>query len=343
MRPSGIAEVTIPAYTARPTLSTATLSLGAALLCGALSASSPAAGLGDNTGVDSALRRDAQSLQRCLERQLGPLQIESTVSEAGRLTDTVRMTRWGDASEGNCRLPSGDTGKNCAPPQGLQRMVGLDLRAGEPHPAWSANDRARVEDLIASSLRALEGDVRLDPAASGGIAEHGPTLRVRIGYRGLPTLQRDLAEWFRGPRALSVTMMLVDSHGRDRVLAYREITVRQGPQWSDPAASTSGARWMTRLVETVDETAKTLVAPLACATPWLEVTTDRGRLWLSVAPYAGLKEGGAMLLVPTAEAGLASRWPIARVHSLGRGSRAELEIISGTQDVCKAGCRAVPL
>lgn len=335
--------MTIPPCTVRQTLSSVALSLGAALLCTILSVSSRAAGLGDGPGADAVLRRDAEALQNCLERQLWPWQIESTVSEGGRLTDTVRMTRWGGAPEGHCRISTVATGKSCAPPQGLQRIVGLDLRAGEPHPAWSANDRARVEDLIASSLRALEGDVRLGPAPSGSAVEHIPTLRVRIGYRGAPTLQRDLAEWFRGPRALSVTMTLIETHGRGRVLALKEITVRQGPQWSDPAASTSGTRWMTRLVETVDETAKTLIAPLACATPWLEVTTDRGRLWLSDVPYVGLKDGATMLLVPTAEAGSANRWPIARVHSLGQGSRAELEIVSGARETCKAGCHAVPL
>lgn len=293
--------------------------------------------------ADAALQRDADSLQRCLEPQLAPWQIESSVSTAGRMTDTVRMTRWGAVPDSGCHAQLGRTGEACALPQGLQRVVRLDLQAGEPHPAWSANDRARIEDLIASALAGLAGDVRLRPAVAGDAGEHGETLRIRIGYRGLPTLQRDLAEWIRGPRGLSVTMTLVDADRGDRVLARREISLRQGPQWSDPAAATSGARWMTQLVETVDATAKTLLAPLACATPWLEVTADRGRIWLSDAPYTGLKEGRPMLLVPTAEAGSATRWPIARVKTFSQGGRAELEVVSGARDACDAGCRAVPL
>ena len=293
--------------------------------------------------ADAALQHAAESLQRCLEPQLAPWQIESTISTAGRMTDTIRMTRWGDVPDSGCPASRDRLGGACTLPHGLKRVVRLDLQAGEPHPAWSANDRARIEDLIASDLAGLAGDVRLRPVASGDANEDVETLRIRVGYTGLPTLQRDLAEWIRGPRGLSVTMMLVDAGRGDRVLARRDISFKQGLRWSDPAAATSGARWMAQLVETIDATAKTLLEPLTCSTPWLKVSADRGRIWLTDSHYTGLKEGLPILLVPTADEGTASRWPIARLKEVSQGGRAEIEIVSGARDACDAGCRAVPL
>ncbi|MFM7397017.1 MAG: hypothetical protein ACKO42_07865, partial [Gammaproteobacteria bacterium] len=82
---------------------------------------------------------------------------------------------------------------------------------------------------------------------------------------------------------------------------------------------------------------------LGCGTPWLDVTVDRGKLWMTSGQYLGLSEGRSVLLVPTADSALASRWPIARIRNLSEGSSAELEIIRGSSELCEAGCRAVPL
>lgn len=293
--------------------------------------------------ADAALQRAADSMQRCLERRLAPWQIESTASVGDRMTDTVRFTRWGSAPDEDCSTQPWAPPAACVTPDGLHRVVRLDFASGEPHPAWSANDRARLEDLIHATLRDSSGEVRLLPIAAQHPDQPGESLRVHLTYLGMPTLQRDLAEWIRAPRGLSVTMTLVDAGRGGRVLASREITFRQGPRWSDAHASSSGAAWMRRLLKTVDATAAELVAPLACTTPWLGVTNDRGKTWLSNGSYSGLAEGRPVLLVPTVDAAPASRWPIARVRASGAGGRAQLDFVRGSSDVCDAGCRAIPL
>jgi len=309
----------------------------------ALIAPARAAEQRDGLHAGASLDRDAELMQRCLEPQMAPWQIESTSSTDGKTTDSVRLTRWGDMPESRCLARLGRSAEACALPHGLQRVVRLEFVAGEPHPAWSANDRARLEDLIPSTLQQPAGDIRIKPAPSSGPDPSGEILRVRLAYLGMPTLQRTLAEWVRGPRGLVVTMTLVDPAGGDRVMASRELTFRQGPQWSDPQASTSSARWMRDLVGTVDSTAKAMIAPLACSAPSLAVRTERGRIWLSLGSFTGLQEGRPMLLVPTADPAVASRWPIARVLGSNQGGRMELEILRGSPALCDAGCRAVPL
>ena len=209
----------------------------------ALIAPARAAEQRDGLHAGASLDRDAELMQRCLEPQMAPWQIESTSSTDGKTTDSVRLTRWGDMPESRCLARLGRSAEACALPHGLQRVVRLEFVAGEPHPAWSANDRARLEDLIPSTLQQPAGDIRIKPAPSSGPDPSGEILRVRLAYLGMPTLQRTLAEWVRGPRGLVVTMTLVDPAGGDRVMASRELTFRQGPQWSDPQASTSSARW----------------------------------------------------------------------------------------------------
>lgn len=302
-----------------------------------------AAGEQHGLRADAALQHAADSMQRCLERRLAPWQIESIATVGDQQVDTVRFTRWGGTPDVDCRTQTGSPPAACVTPDGLQRAVRLDFAGGEPHPAWSANDRARLEDLIPATLRDLSGEVRLLPIVATHPDQAGEALRVRLTYLGMPTLQRDLAEWVRAPRGLSVTMTLVDVGRGGRVLASREITFRQAPRLSGEYGSASGEAWMRRLLKTVDATATDLIAPLACTTPWFGVTNDRGQTWLSTGSYTGLAEGRPVLLVPTVDAAPASRWPIARVRASEAGGRARLDFIRGSPDVCEAGCRAIPL
>lgn len=298
----------------------------------------------DGALADAALQRNAEMLQRCLEAQLAPSQIESTVSTEGRLADTVRITRWSTVSKSSaCTSGMAVAQGTCEARSGLQRVVALDFAVGEAHPAWSANDRARLEDLIPSTLENVAGPVRLQPSVSRGADGDREILRVRLEYRGMSALQRDVEEWVRGPRELTVVMTLVDPAEGHRVLATRNLTLRQSPQILDRYTSTSSARWITKLLESIDTTAKEVVAPLACDTPWLSVTADRGKMWLRSDQYVGLREGRAVLLVPTADSALASRWPIARVRTASEGGSAELELIRGASDLCESGCKAIPL
>lgn len=293
--------------------------------------------------ADAALQRDAEILQRCLESQLAPWQVESTVSADGKIADTVRMTRWGSVPNGDCASRIAASGGSCESPRDLQRVVRLEFDASEAHPVWSANDRARLEDLIPSTLMNMSGNVQLRPAHSRGADATDEVLRVRLDYRGMSALQRDVEEWVRGPRELIVTMTLVDASRGNRVRGIRTLTLRQSPQLRERYSATSTTRWMTQLLAQIDTTAQSLTASLACDTPWLDVTVERGKIWLSSDGYAGLREGRSVLLVPTADSALASRWPIARIRNLAQGNHAELEVVRGSAELCEAGCRAIPL
>ena len=324
----------------RPNARSALIALGGLI---ALSGATVSAQQRDNGYVSAWLQRQADQLQRCLESELEPWQVESTLSAEGRLADRVRVTRWRTSPRARCLSQHGTSPLACDATHDLQRMVRLDFTSGESHPAWSANDRARLEDLIPARLGRLSGDVRLRAATTRDIDDTSETLQVRIEYRGVSALQRDVEEWVKAPRQVIVTLSLVDPNQGDRVVASRIVTARQALGFRDLYASTSSARWMTTLLERVDSAAKTILAPLACSTPWLEVYAERGKIWLTSELYAGLREGHNVLLVPTVDTALASRWPIARIRLVDDTRRAELEVIRGSSELCEAGCRAIPL
>ena len=293
--------------------------------------------------ADAALQRDADLLQRCLESHPAPWQLESTLSTDGRIAEAVRITRWGGSSDTQCGSVISSR-EMCRAPQALQRVVDLEFVAGEPHPAWSVNDRVRFEHLIPSALTHLSGNVRLRPVAGRGVSTGNDVLRVRVDYRGMTTPQRDVDDWIVAPRKLLVTMTLVEDPARGgRTISTRVLTASEGLQIRSRHPSTSSSRWMTRVLEKVDATAKAMVEPLGCGTPWLNVSTDRDKVWLSGGKYSGLQEGLSVLLVPTADTAFASRWPIAKIRSLSPEGRAELGVVRGSAELCDAGCRAIPL
>ena len=293
--------------------------------------------------ADAALQQDADLLQRCLESQAPPWQLESTLSKDGRIADAVRMTRWGASSYHRC-TPPGSTRGTCDASHALQRIVNLEFFAGEPHPAWSVNDRARLEDLIPSVLTRLASNVRLRQVDGRSVFEGNDVLRVRIDYQGMTTPQRDAEDWIVAPRKLFVTMTLVEDPSRSsRTISSRVINLHQGIHFRARHPSTSSTVWMTQVLEQVDATAKTMVEPLGCETPWLSVSLDRNKIWLMSGKYSGLEQGHSVLLVPTSVTALASRWPIARVTSISPDGRAELGLVRGAAELCDAGCQAIPL
>ncbi|MBM4192507.1 MAG: hypothetical protein FJ196_05575 [Gammaproteobacteria bacterium] len=292
--------------------------------------------------ADAALQHEADQLQRCLETQPLPWRLESTLSTDGRIAETVRITRWGGSSETGCESLM-QASNACDSPQALQRLVDLEFIAGEPHPAWSVSERVRLEDLIPSMLKGLSGNVRLRPIDERAMSESHAVLRVRVDYRGA-TLPRDLNDWVTAPRLVRVTMTLVEDPGRSgRTVASRVLTAGDGLQIRGLYPSTSSSRWMTRILEKASASAQTMIEPLGCAMPWLSVSVNQDKLWLSTRDYSGLQAGREVLLVPTADSTLASRWPIARIRSLSPGGRADLVLLRGSADRCDAGCWAIPL
>jgi hypothetical protein len=153
-----------------------------------------------------------------------------------------------------------------------------------------------------------------------------------------------VADWIIAPRTALVTMTLVEDADRGgRTIATRVITANQGLQIKGSHSTTSGSKWMTNVLEKVSATAKTMIEPLGCGTPWLTVATDQNKLWLYSSRYSGLQAGRSVLLVPTADTAFASRWPIARIGNLSAEGRADLVLVRGSAELCDAGCRAIPL
>ena len=290
--------------------------------------------------ADAELQRKADSLQRCLESELVPLQIDSSLSTDGRFAETVRVTRW-NADAG--RACAGLAGSRCENPNGLQRVIDLEFITSEASVAWPANDRARLEDLVPATLLKLPGAVKVKDRSTLEGADTHERLQVRLEYRGSWSLQRDLNEWLQPPRSLIVTLALLDTRQGSRPLAVREVRVRDFPRIRSGADRTSGEAWFAKLMVNVEDAAHSVLEPLSCRTPWFDVAVDRGKIRLSTLGFAGLAEGRTVLLVPTVDAPAASRWPIARIRSASRSDLVELEVLRGSSEHCTAGCKALTL
>jgi len=307
----------------------------------------------------ATLQREADRLQACLESELAPLQIESTVSRDGHISENIRMTRWGNTAQSaeladraltRCTSPNGAAVSaaarikdNCVATHGLQQLITLDFAAGEPHPAWSANDRARLETLIPTTLTELSGNARVQTPKADAIVNTAEQLRVRLEYRGSSVSQRDLDDWIRLPRELQIGITLIDTRSGDRIIAARDLTARIRPGLRGRFAANTGDAWFREVRSNIDDAARAMLKSLECRAAQFEVTIERGKLQMSVAGFRGLAEGRSVLLIPTADAAVASRWPIARIRSLPRTDTAELEVLRGAAETCNAGCRAVPL
>lgn len=304
--------------------------------------------------ADASLQRAADRVQQCLESRLASLQVETTVSIEGRVTESVRMTQWGsgaraaelaELSIAACTASPSTAAKTdrCRAADGLQRLVTLDFVAGEPHPAWSSNDRARLEDLIPATLTDLAGSVRVRTRGETSQGDSAEILRVRLDYRGSNISQRDLDDWVRMPRDILVSLELVDTRAGRRVIAARELTAQIRPGLRGRFTANTGDAWFGEVKNNLQSAAQAVLAPLACKAAQFEVTAERGKLQLSTLGFAGLEAGRNLLLVPAADTAIASRWPIARIRSLPRTETAELELLRGTIDACATGCRAVVL
>jgi hypothetical protein len=293
----------------------------------------------DFTGphADPALQRMADDLQGCLESGPMSTRLESTAAVAGSLVDTTRVIRWGTAKDSRCNVD------RCDAPDGLQRVVDFEFEASEPHASWSADDRARLEELIPALLARLPGTTKLrrsDPRSASRTPE---TLRIRLDYRGLSPLQRDLDAWILLPRQLLVTISLVDTRHGGHMLAERVVNVGQGLRMRGRSAATAGDAWYAQLSATIGSASREVLGSIACQTPWLDVAMDQGKMRLSTRGLSGLEGGRAVLLIPPLESGAPARWPIAKIRSASSLDSMELELVRGSAASCATGCKAVLL
>lgn len=316
--------------------------LAAALL--ALLAQPAAAAQAARPYPSFAMQRQADALQRCLEREIDPLRLESSLSKNGRLEESVRVTNWSS----RCTAPGSAGNRQCTPQNSVRPVVALALTVDDQHSAWSANERTRLEEGIVRTLHDLDDGVVIDGPhrgdASPSSAGSAMLLRVRIDYRGSSIAQRDLDEWLQMPKAVHLDISLVEAAATSHVLAQRKITARVRPRLRTGAVNGYADDWRANTLAAIGKAASEMLQPLACTTPVLQASMSSGKLWLDAAGYAGLAEGQALLLIPSVETSVAALWPIVTISGSGAaGGQRQLEILRGAAESCLAGCRALPL
>ena len=290
------------------------------------------------------VQRQADAVQRCLEQDLDPVRIESSLSKDGRLEESVRVTNMSS----RCLASVLGRNRQCSAQNSVRPIVALSLTVDDRHRAWSANERTRLEEGIVQTLSALDdgvvvnGHQRRGPGASQ--SDSAMSLRVRLDYRGSAVSQRDLDEWLQMPKAVHMDISLVAAGDQPHLLAQRKITARVRPRLRTGAVDGYSDAWREKALSAIDDATRDMLEPLACSTPVLHAAVSSGKLWLEAAGYAGLSEGRTLLLIPSVETSVAALWPIVRVSGSGAaGAMRQLDLLRGDADSCLAGCRALPL
>lgn len=293
------------------------------------------------------LQSEADDIQRCLEKELAPLRVESTITRDGRLEETVRLTAW-SGLDTPCVSSKRVNSSECTRHHHIRRVVSLVLTIEDHHPSWSANERARLEDGIIDRLIEIRGGVVIDTAHHGNRrALHRDdqlALRIRISYRASALMQRDLDEWLQTPKTAHIDMDLLQSPSEARPLAQRVITARVRPRAKTRWSHGYSDKWREETLSAITNAANAMLMPISCTTPTLPVSLSGGKLQLDMSGYVGINENSALLLVPSVETSIASLWPIVKVRSAGTmGGTAELETLRGDPQACATGCRAILL
>lgn len=222
--------------------------------------------------------------------------------------------------------------------------VAASVRYGEPHPTWSANDRARLADQLPQWINeVLRQMPRVhDVAQAQNMAPW--QLEVSVRYAGSGWSQRDLDDWIRQPRSLQVDVSLRE-RDTGAIKDQRELKLSFPPQLRARDADTSGARWLAQLQTGVREATNHMLSALACVPDVLAVSPTGGdRLRISFGDRRlrpNQTEFQVVLL--SADGQLpAALWPVGRVTTLGT-TEGELTLLEGEDDVCqREACIALP-
>jgi len=309
-----------------------------------------AAPLADQTGR-SVAARTAEWLQDCLDRDEHIVTTSDLMSANGRMESQVHSAA---ASTGapaklakqlaRCAAPQAST-ESCALGGNLRQPVALEVIEGERHPAWNANDRARLIDLLPARLhRMAETQPRVTIVDGPDAAAAGLRLRAEIEYEGTGLSQRYADEWINPARQLRVHLSLLDRANREVVVA-RDVKVKLGWEARTRRNQTSSAPWFTETISAIDAGAREMLAGLRCQPDVLSASrTPTGRWQMHMEGREGVEVGRTVLLIPANDATLSSRWPIARVASVTGTRTADLEFIRGDETACSSdGCTALVL
>lgn len=300
------------------------------VLCATGTISIPAA---DAATPDSVL----EGLQRCLDAQGFGQRIWS-------ITELNQKTR---ECLGSTQVPP-----SC-PSSPFTRELAVNLRFSEPHPTWSANDRARLADQLP---RWLDASIRQQPQVrtltdnEGRLRVGAPPqapwhLEVTVTYGGSGWSQRDLDDWVRQPRSLQIDLQL---HRRDdgAIKDVRQIKQSFAPRLRARDADTSTARWMTELEAGVRTAASELLATLGCEAQVLEVARTEGPDLRVAFGELRLRPGQTefgVALIPADGQLPAALWPKGRVTANG-ALEGSVVLFEGDEELCqRERCVAIPL
>jgi len=230
----------------------------------------------------------------------------------------------------------------CASPSptvkaGWSRPVRLNWLAAEAHPAWSPSERARLVDLGAQRLRRLieahPGTHLSESASDEGIA----TIEVETEFAGVTQGHRELTDWIRTPRKLTLNARLAGN--------THEITASIPMQVRPYQGEASDAPWLRSTLVDLERGTRKLLDEFACTPLSFPLIKSSGaKLALDLQGVRGAKTNQTLLLVPVVPSNKREGWPVARITGSDPARNGELEVISGSPDLCATeDCIAIPL
>ncbi len=220
---------------------------------------------------------------------------------------------------------------------GWSRPVRLSWLAAEAHPAWSANERARLADLGEKRLRQLiesHPGTHLSEVASD---ERIATVEVETEFAGVTQGHRELTDWIRTPRKLGVTARLAGN--------THEITASIPVQVRPYQGEAADAKWLRSTLEDLERGTRKLLDEFACMPLSFQlVKNPGGKLALDLQGVRGAKANKTLLLVPRVPGNTLESWPVARITGSNPERDGELQVVSGSAELCATEeCIAIPL
>ncbi len=238
-----------------------------------------------------------------------------------------------------CTQPQRCISPSAAAKSGWSRPIRLRWSIGEGHPVWSPSERDRFVDLGTQRLRRLidlhPGTYLLESPTvdTGRIAE----LQVDAQFGGVTQSHRELTDWIRTPRRLVVVARLAGN--------THEVTARVPVQVRPYQGEASDAKWLRSTLEDLERGTASLLKEFVCTSISFRVVKNpNGKLSLDLQDVRGMRANQSLLLVPLVSRNTRESWPVAQVAGNDPARNPELEIVSGSVELCaNESCLAVPL
>lgn len=238
-----------------------------------------------------------------------------------------------------CTQPSRCISPSATAKSGWSRPVRLRWSIGEGHPAWSPSERDRFVDLGMQRLRRLIDShpgtylLKSSTVDAGRIAD----LQVDTQFGGGTHGHRDVTDWIRTPRKLEVVARLAGN--------THEVTARVPAQVRPYQGEASDAKWLRSTLEDLERGTASLLREFACTSISFPVVKNpNGKLSLDLQDVRGMRANQSLLLVPLVSRNTRESWPVAQVTGNDPARNPELDIVSGSVELCaNESCLAVPL